>query len=486
MALDRQLPISTTPGAITGNSYMDAVQEEVTGLWDRSTCQLTSVAGTNTITANCDVPLTGTYVDGMNFILVPAVTNTSTTVTLNIQSLGAKTIVDNLGNAPRVGGLVAGAKYLLEYDSAAGGKFYLLSFIPPDAFTDRPSFRNVLVNGGALVWQRGSSISVAASTTAYTVDRWYLTTNANQASTVARGSFSDRSQFCTVVTRNNGQTGTGTYVFAYPLTTDEVARLRGSKCTLSMRLGIGGGFSPASGTVNYAFYVGTGAEGKRGAGFTSETTVISGSVNLSTTTSVNATSAAAVPTTATQGEVRFTWTPVGTAGANDTLIVDSVQLESGVTVTEFEYLPFEYCLNSCQRHYTKTFPYATVPAQNAGLAGSLSSGGPDLADIAAGLNVSIPGNYTAASFGVCIHWRFPQQMRATPTITTYNPSAANANIRLPTGGGGGAIDSTVTVSPDTSTSADGVTMVGVGVAAAAITVTKNRVGYLHAQADASL
>src|SRR5262249_57901698 len=36
MALDRLLPVSTTPGAITGNFYMDPLKEQGTGVVDRA------------------------------------------------------------------------------------------------------------------------------------------------------------------------------------------------------------------------------------------------------------------------------------------------------------------------------------------------------------------------------------------------------------------------------------------------------------------
>ena len=52
-------------------------------------------------------------------------------------------------------------------------------------------------NGGLEVWQRGASISVAASAVAYAADGWYLATGASQASTVSRqgGALSNGSRF---------------------------------------------------------------------------------------------------------------------------------------------------------------------------------------------------------------------------------------------------------------------------------------------------
>jgi hypothetical protein len=119
MAVDRLLPVSTTPGAITGDSYMDAVQEEVTGLWNTGTVlTLSAVSGTNTITATLTPALTAGLADGMNFILRAAATNTST-VTLSINGGGAVAVVDGEGTALTAGAIRSGGHYLLNYNSGS-------------------------------------------------------------------------------------------------------------------------------------------------------------------------------------------------------------------------------------------------------------------------------------------------------------------------------------------------------------------------------
>jgi hypothetical protein len=78
-------------------------------------------------------------------------------------------------------------------------------------------------------------------------------------------------------------------------------------------------------------------------------------------------------------------------------------------------------LARCAPYYRKTFPYATQPAQNAGLVGALSESTPD------GPNPH------------CFAWRFEPRLRGTSgLLTTYNPSAANALPRN-TAGDDGAI-----------------------------------------------
>lgn len=432
-ALDRVLGQSTTVGAITGNDYMDDVALEVGGLWDRSCIKLDAIAGTaDAITATVTPALTGALVDGMKFTFTPTAANTIAAVTLKIGSSAVTTIVDRDGNALTAGQLKSGRRHLIEYDSGLA-KFRVLGDIEPApaAATPLPSFRNILINGGCELFQRGAgdsaSIAVAASTTAYTADRWYLTTGVSEACVVsAQAPLTDRSRKAARVQRNSGQTGTTALIFSYPLTTEECVRLRNTKCSLQAVFKAGANFSPTSGTLTYNVYFGTGTEGKRGAGFTGETNPITGSVNLTAggaAQSISATSGAAVANNVTQGEVRFTWTPVGTAGAADSVDFDDIQLESGAAATAFEYLPFSVMLEDCRRHYAKTFIYGTAPAQNAGFIGAHM------------ISAQVSG---VALFS---QWRFPVQMRATPSIVTYNPAGANANWREPNG----PADHTVTV-----------------------------------------
>jgi hypothetical protein len=88
-----------------------------------------------------------------------------------------------------------------------------------------------------------------------------------------------------------------------------------------------------------------------------------------------------------------------------------VQLSLGSILPQWESRPFEEELALCQRYYQKSFNIGTVPAQNAGTAGAKG-----LVQ-AVGAAAAMGGN----------HIQFPTTMRATPTtLTSYNPSAANA------------------------------------------------------------
>jgi hypothetical protein len=93
--------------------------------------------------------------------------------------------------------------------------------------------------------------------------------------------------------------------------------------------------------------------------------------------------------------------------------VSLVQFEAGSVATPFERRPIGTELALCQRYYWKTFPAVTAPAQNAGVAGSYVFG-----QLVSG---AINCHYPVVPF--------PVEMRANPTLTLFNPSAANAQVR---------------------------------------------------------
>ncbi len=110
------------------------------------------------------------------------------------------------------------------------------------------------------------------------------------------------------------------------------------------------------------------------------------------------------------------------------------------------------------RRYRKTFPSGTAVAQSAGIAGTLCAQNP--------IAVGNPSGF----------WGWGETMRVAPTITTYNPSAANANWRDVTA----AADVAVSLDPATALSASTGVLIGTG----ATVATLGDALCIHATADA--
>ena len=164
------------------------------------------------------------------------------------------------------------------------------------------------------------------------------------------------------ITRTAAQTGTTGYTFGYPLTSDEVYRLRGQVVSFSGAAKAGANWSPALGAFTISFLVGTGTAqkaGAAGANFSGLTTPLAITTDLAagaTNLSIAGTSAAIVPITSTQGEIQVTWTPVGTAGTDDSITLDQFCLVAGAIVQGFEDIPFDISLRECKRFFRKSFP----------------------------------------------------------------------------------------------------------------------------------
>ena len=221
--------------------------------------------------------------------------------------------------------------------------------------------KNAIINGGMDIWQRGTSIALAASTSAtYTADRWQTATGANQACTISRQATGDTTnlpnvQYVARYQRNSGQTGTAQLSFAQTFETVNSIPFAGKQITLSFYARAGANYSAAANALGVVLAYGTGTDQNIFTGFTGQVSLISSSATL-TTTIQRFTFTATLPSTATQLAVITNFVPTGTAGANDYFEITGIQLELGSTATTFSRaggsIGGELAL--CQRYYWRT------------------------------------------------------------------------------------------------------------------------------------
>lgn len=161
MALDRLVPVSTTPGAVKGDAFMDAAQEELTGLWNRSCILLSGVGGTaNAITASVTPAINAGLQSGMMFLLTPASNNTLA-VTLKLDSEPPYAVVDKDQVALAASDLLATRTYLLLFLGSISS-FIVLTEVGdvsiPTSYVDTQQFT------GSGTWTRPSRANAESIT----------------------------------------------------------------------------------------------------------------------------------------------------------------------------------------------------------------------------------------------------------------------------------------------------------------------------------
>jgi len=226
-----------------------------------------------------------------------------------------------------------------------------------------PPFRNALINGDMRVNQRETSTNLASLTAVATVtpgswvtDRWNVYRPGFAAgASIGQGTGMTYSDIpfaeAGIATYGRiGRTATTSATTAiycdYNMESQDSYRLVGKQVTLSFYYRNGTNFS--DNFLTATLYSGTGTDQPLRSGtFTSfATTAFAKSSSW-----VRATATGTVPTSATQVCLRFSYTPVGTAGNADSFDVTGVQLETGSVATPFEVRPFPVELATCQRYF---------------------------------------------------------------------------------------------------------------------------------------
>jgi len=388
-------------------------------LQDSAGTYLTAVAGTNTITATLNN--LASYTTGQTFRFIAAGANTGA-VTLNINALGAKVVTKGGAYALDSGDIGAGQICVVTYD----GTQFQLTVQPVTSINggQLAGLRNRLINPRFDVWQRGTSFAVTSAAVVYTADRWFGNAGGATAATYSQQNSSSINQYGIRVQRNSGSTSTQTLNLRQIVESLDARTLQNITVTISATLTAGANFSAASSQVFLLLTTGTGSDQGSASLLAGSWTGSTNVVNTAVTISATATRYSAtvtLPAGVQEIAAGIYYVPVGTAGANDWVQVDTFQLEVGSVATTFEQRPIGMELALCQRYYAKSYAQGTTPGTN--IVGTLVG--------AVFTSMCEPGTSVHQLGNV----KYPQTMRTGASVVYYDMVGTISNFSTITGGG---------------------------------------------------
>jgi len=215
--------------------------------------------------------------------------------------------------------------------------------------------KNAFYNSAFDIWQRGTSSSGGAYN--YTADRWlnYRGAFAAGATFSQVASTQTGFQYALKAQRASGNTGTDVLHLRQGLETTDSLRFAGQTVTVSFYAKAGANFSPTSSILISTIYQGEGTNQATDnmTGWTSVTAISQN--NTLTTSWQRFTQTTTISSAKTQIGIAFTYTPTGTAGADDSYQITGVQIETAATATGFSRQTgsIQAELAACQRYYVR-------------------------------------------------------------------------------------------------------------------------------------
>jgi hypothetical protein len=298
--------------------------------------------------------------------------------------------------------------------------------VPSWATLPSATNKNYLINGGFAVAQRGTSFTStggANNDDAYTLDRWYILSDGNDAIDVTQD---------TTTVPTNGEfaialdveTVNKKFGIATIIENADVIGLVGNTVTFSFKAKVSAttkldnvkaaivAWSGTADTVTSDIISAWGAEGTNPT-LIANATYENTPANLNLTTSYATYSITApVDTASTQNIILFIWSDVTDTTLGDFVYIAESKLELGSTATAFEYAggTFGGEVAACQRYFQKSYQYTDAP-------GTVTNQGSIMA--------APDANVSYKSFPNVI---FPTIMRSPTTLTVYNPATGVAGL----------------------------------------------------------
>ena len=224
--------------------------------------------------------------------------------------------------------------------------------------------KNAIINGAMDFWQRGTTAAVATNN--YIADRWAMNRGSyNSGSTVSRQLTNDlvnlpNFQYCARVQRDSGNTLTSSLNLWQALENVNTLAFIGKTFTVSFYARAGANYSSTSSLLNCVIYGGTGVD--QGLNSMTGITDIANRNGAITTTWQRYSFTGTMASSFAQLALVFSYSPTGTAGANDYFEVTGVQLELGSVATPFSRAggTIQGELAACQRYYYRQNWQATT------------------------------------------------------------------------------------------------------------------------------
>jgi hypothetical protein len=218
--------------------------------------------------------------------------------------------------------------------------------------------KNVILNSGFNVWQRGTSFTIPNGVPTFFADR-FQTTRSATGCTATRQSTNDTTnlpfiQYCGRIARDSGNTSTTPIYVTYSMDTVNTIPLANKTVTLSYYARSGANYSASGNSLGIIVNTGTGTDENVNAGYVGSSTLLSTNVTL-TTTWQRFTHTFAIGSTAKELGFYHTFTPTGTAGANDYFEITGYQLEIAGSASAYSPNTSTYAaeLAACQRYYQR-------------------------------------------------------------------------------------------------------------------------------------
>jgi hypothetical protein len=281
---------------------------------------------------------------------------------------------------------------------ATGASTWALGFV---------GLSNRIINGGFQIAQRGASFASALSN--YTLDRWYGQRGGGAAGVTFSQQTGVGNDTCMFVQRDSGNALTANFNLMQAIESQNIQDRAGKQVVVGLEFETGGTW--LGGNIQVWVDEANGLDNGITGTWTTSTKVVDQAPTASKTRYTGTLTLQSGTRSVRLRISNAAWT--GTAGAADWVRLYNVSLKPGTVDPVFERRLLQDELKLCERYFEKSFALSQAPVQAAGL----NSGE---------LQMRTAGGASAA---ISLTTRFSTRKRATPTITFYNPAAANGQVR---------------------------------------------------------